>query len=606
MQPKFSVVLIAKNEAKTLPRLVASLKEFQERGGEILVLDTGSTDGTPSVAAHLGCKVHEVGDRFRRTITKEEFDRINELIDVSEGYVAMEGDTFFDYAGARNYIADFASNDMIATPDCDEIFTRFDIDRINEEIEKGADQLEYNFVFSHDAQGNEVIKFMHSKFYNRKKMRWSGVIHEVLVSNENINRVFLDESIIKLEHFQNVETNRDHYLKGLALSVVLEPDNDRHVHYFGRELLYTNRFKSAIKQLEAHIAMDRWPTERSQSMVFLGDANLYIGNRAEAISWYAKAFDLEPNRREPLMKLAELYWKENKPDQVIAYACAALQVRGGNFYANFQPYYENLPHELLYWALWQKGEVFDSKMHFDICLSYQPFNSKYLHDMRWYYTLPKMSFVIPTLGRPEGLKKCIDSIRNLNYPQDRIEIVVVHDGDEDKGIRHEGVVEYFNKERCGVPKSLKLGVQSTTGDWIVYASNDIEFSVDSIMAALKTAMDNKKWFMAFNTGPVSADEGNICEHFMIHRKLLPQIGDEIFDTDFHHVGVDNLLWAKMKKLGQAMRCERAEVRHNHFSKGGEVDEVTKIAWDENRVREDRDLLQRKLAELDQEKINFKG
>ena len=34
-KPKFSVALIARNEEETLPRLVGSLKEFQERGGQI-------------------------------------------------------------------------------------------------------------------------------------------------------------------------------------------------------------------------------------------------------------------------------------------------------------------------------------------------------------------------------------------------------------------------------------------------------------------------------------------------------------------------------------------------------------------------------------------
>ena len=42
----FSVVMIAKNEVKTLPRMFRSLREFQARGGKIVILDTGSTDGT--------------------------------------------------------------------------------------------------------------------------------------------------------------------------------------------------------------------------------------------------------------------------------------------------------------------------------------------------------------------------------------------------------------------------------------------------------------------------------------------------------------------------------------------------------------------------------
>ena len=67
----FSVCLIAKNEEKTLPRMIGSLKEFQSRGGEILLLDTGSTDNTAKVAEELGCIVYKVDDKFKINIVKE-------------------------------------------------------------------------------------------------------------------------------------------------------------------------------------------------------------------------------------------------------------------------------------------------------------------------------------------------------------------------------------------------------------------------------------------------------------------------------------------------------------------------------------------------------
>ena len=40
----------------------------------------------------------------------------------------------FDFAAARNYAADLASNDFISMPDCDEVFTKLDIDRVESEI----------------------------------------------------------------------------------------------------------------------------------------------------------------------------------------------------------------------------------------------------------------------------------------------------------------------------------------------------------------------------------------------------------------------------------------------------------------------------------------
>ena len=121
-KPLFSVCLIARNEEITLPRLVGSLSEFLKRGGKIHVLDTGSTDKTAEVARKLGCNVIEVGGKFRIKIDKELADKVNSKFVVEgEAPVVKEGESLFDFASARNYIAEFADTDVISTPDCDEI-----------------------------------------------------------------------------------------------------------------------------------------------------------------------------------------------------------------------------------------------------------------------------------------------------------------------------------------------------------------------------------------------------------------------------------------------------------------------------------------------------
>lgn len=584
-----------RNESKTLPRLVASLKEFQERGGEIVCLDTGSTDDTPQIARDLGCKVTEVGERFLITVTEEEAKAINEKFVVgNDAPILQAGDRQFDYASARNFAATLASNDMVATPDCDEVYTSLNLDEIIRLITEGNDQLEYNFVFAHDAEGNPLTQFLHCKFYNRQKLKWANIIHEVLTPVPGAEPVKhlapLPESVIKLEHFQNHETNRSHYLRGLAIDCFRNPQSDRNSHYFGRELMYTGRFRSAIKELARHVEMNAWEAEKGQSLIFIGDCEMALGEPNMALLHYQQAADVWGNRREPYMRIAEHYARQNKAHQALAYVTAALSVRGDNYYANYQPYYENIPHEIAYWACWQLGDFNNSKNHFDIAHAYKPFEPKYLHDMRFYYNLPLVTFVIPTLGRPEGLQRCVDSIKALNYPQEKIEIIVEED-----------------EPRLGVPKRVKSMVEKAKGDWIVYASNDIEFTANSLISALKTALDNNKKLIAFNTQGekgVSADEGNICEHFMIHKSMVKKLNGEIFDTEFNHVGVDNLLWAKMKKIGQEMWCKRAVVNHYHFSqKKSQYDNVYDLGWNEPSVIKDRETLERKLAELKQKPFN---
>jgi GT2 family glycosyltransferase len=144
-----------------------------------------------------------------------------------------------------------------------------------------------------------------------------------------------------------------------------------------------------------------------------------------------------------------------------------------------------------------------------------------------------------------------------------------------------------------VPKLLKQGVEESTGDWIVFASNDTEFTPDSINEALLVGDGG---YVAFNTGIVYPDEGNINEHFMIRKDIIKKIG-EVFDTDFWHCGCDNLLWAKMKKLGIFKRADRAIVKHYHWAKtvDRKMDETYTLGW--SHVEEDRALLAKKLKEL---------
>jgi cellulose synthase/poly-beta-1,6-N-acetylglucosamine synthase-like glycosyltransferase len=208
-----------------------------------------------------------------------------------------------------------------------------------------------------------------------------------------------------------------------------------------------------------------------------------------------------------------------------------------------------------------------------------PYTIVYHHYTKsWIPETPKITFVIPTLGREEGLKRCVDSINNLNYSKDKIEIIVKHDSYEN---------------RTGVPKLLKQGVEESTGEWVVFASNDCEFTPDCIREALIVGKDG---YVAFNTGPMYPDEGNANEHFMIRKDIIAKIG-EVFDTDFWHTGCDNLLWAKMKKLGIAKRAEKAILNHYHWTKTSDrtMDKTYSIGW--SHVDEDRALLKKKLAEL---------
>lgn len=180
-KPRFSIVMIAKQEAKTLPKCMASLKEFTDRGGEVILVDTGSTDGTADLARKLGCKVEEKGEAFITVIDEDLAQKINERFVVDgEKNLVEAGNRLFDFASARNYANSLASNNMICTLDADEAYTVFDIDAINKFVEDGFEQGEYQFIFAHDQYGNPAVQFIQSKMFDKRVVEWRGVVHEVL------------------------------------------------------------------------------------------------------------------------------------------------------------------------------------------------------------------------------------------------------------------------------------------------------------------------------------------------------------------------------------------------------------------------------------------
>lgn len=577
---KFSVCLIGKNEEKTLPRALESLALFLKRGGEVCYLDTGSTDKSVKIAKSFGCKTLEVGDMFIDHITEDQEKEINKrFITEGEEPVVKKGDKLFRFGDARNYCAEnLATNDMVAWFDCDEVTSVMDIDKIESFIAQGNDQFEYNFVFAHDQWGGEALKFVQSKFYNKKKLKWTGIIHEVLSGAGR--RRFLDESVYKLEHWQNHETNRGGYLKGLALDCWQHQDQDRQSHYFARELLWNGRPKSAIKEFLRHLTISWWKAERAQSMIFIAEANLMLGNETEAVEWFLKGYEEDGDRREALIKLAEYHFRKRNYRKVCVYCMAALEIPWNGFYAASKQHYENRPHELLAEAKWHLGDRTASKYHFDKALEYTPLSSKLLYEYRYHNYLPKISFLLPTLGRPEGAERCIKSIKELNYPQEQIEILSIED-----------------EPRIGVPKRVKELFEKSTGEYVVYAANDMEFEKDCIIHAYIEMQKNNKMLCAFDDGEmILPDEGNICTHFMIKRDLVEKIGGEIFSTKFNHCGVDNLLWAKAQKLEQGFRSNRAKIKHYHFSTGkSSMDDTYKTGW--AKVDEDREILKKELESL---------
>ena len=127
-----------------------------------------------------------------------------------------------------------ALTDMVIAVDADEYFTTLDLDEVNKLINDGVEQFETHFIFAHDQYGKPAIQFIQSRFYNKKKLQYSGIVHEVLAGSTD-KRMLLPKDIYMLEHEQEKgKSHRTSYLVGLALDCFEHKDKDRQSHYFAR------------------------------------------------------------------------------------------------------------------------------------------------------------------------------------------------------------------------------------------------------------------------------------------------------------------------------------------------------------------------------------
>jgi glycosyltransferase involved in cell wall biosynthesis/tetratricopeptide (TPR) repeat protein len=225
-----------------------------------------------------------------------------------------------------------------------------------------------------------------TRFYDRRKIKWKGIIHETMQHQGELKMTRITKDVAYLEHFQNTETDRTKYLAGLAWACYEEPLNDRNSHYFARELMYRGKYRSAIKEFERHVSMGAWLDERGQSVVYIGCCYEALGENDKALEYWHRANDLMGNRREPLIHLAQYWKRHNSPLRVAAYAAAALQIPNNGFYANRVANYTYEPHELMYWAKGWLGDIPAARQHLMKCLEYHPTEKRFIRDMTYYFS----------------------------------------------------------------------------------------------------------------------------------------------------------------------------------------------------------------------------
>ncbi|MBQ7136660.1 MAG: glycosyltransferase family 2 protein [Bacilli bacterium] len=346
---KICVYAICKNEEKFVDRWVDSMSEADY----IYVLDTGSTDNTVDKLRERGvCVTTDIIDPWR-----------------------------FDVA--RNKSLDLIPKDcdICVCTDLDEVFKSGWREKLEEIWQADTNRLSYNYNWSLDENNNPIVNFYIEKIHSRNDYKWTHPVHEVLtyIGDDTEHKIVTDE--ITVNHYPDREKSRSSYLPLLELSVEEDPNDDRNMHYLGREYMYYGKWNESIDTLIRHLSLPRaiWKDERCASMRFIARCYVNLRRYDEARMWLDKAIEEAPYLRCPYVERALLEYQLSNWQAVEIYCNKALEIKNhAKSYINEPFSWDHTIYDLLSISYFYQERYEDALNNVTIALQMKPDDSRML------------------------------------------------------------------------------------------------------------------------------------------------------------------------------------------------------------------------------------
>ncbi len=351
---KVCVYAISKNEEKFVNRWVNSMKEADE----IYVLDTGSTDKTKKKLKKLGVHVKQ------KKINPWRFD-----IARNESLKLVPKDT-----------------DICVCTDLDEVFESGWRQKLEEVWQKNiTTRLSYNYNWSLDENNQPKVSFYIEKIHDRNNYIWTHPVHEVLtyIGKKTENKITTND--ITLNHYPDSQKSRSSYLPLLELSVKEDPEDDRNMHYLGREYMYYGKWNEAIDTLIKHLSLPNaiWKDERCASMRFIARCYKNLNRTEEARMWLDKAILEAPYLRDPYMERALLEYQLENWKEVEKFCLLALQIKEHpKTYINEVFSWDETVYDLLSISCYYQNKKSEAIEYVKLAIEMNPHNQRLLNNLK--------------------------------------------------------------------------------------------------------------------------------------------------------------------------------------------------------------------------------
>jgi len=279
---KICVYAICKNELKFVNKWLDNMSEADY----IVVLDTGSTDGTYE-------KLKEDKRVFK--VEQKIYDS-------------------FRFDVARNDSMKLIPEDanILVCTDFDELFNKGWADLVRNNWKANTTRCFYDYAWSHNELGEPRDMFRYDKIHDRTYY-WKFPVHEVLIKDDIENEIAINlQKQILLEHFQDLNKPRKFYFELLELSCKENPEDSHTRMLLAREYVLKKDNKKAIDEFLNVLKMP--DIDKPNKRLVLLNSLLQLAfiyeeekNFDEAI-WYCQEFIKEDSTyREPYFLMGEMY-----------------------------------------------------------------------------------------------------------------------------------------------------------------------------------------------------------------------------------------------------------------------------------------------------------
>lgn len=349
--PVFSLCMIVKNEEKVLARCLESVHDVFD---EIIICDTGSTDGTKEIACHFTDKIFDFA-------------------------------WCDDFSKARNFAFSKSSGEYNMWLDADDILTeksRRKLLEFKENMSSDIDVVMMPYCTAFDENGRPTFSFYRERIVkNNGRFLFGGRVHEAVPISGNV--IYSDIEV----HHKSVKQgygkrNLLIYEKQIESGEMLTP---RDKFYYGRELYYHKKYNKCREILADFIGGDGWTENKIEACKILAYSYLAEGRTDRAVSVLTDSFLYDSPRAEICCELGYIFINKEMYDCAVFWFKTALDCEkntNGAFVS--EDCYGFIPAIELAVCYDKLGDSRTAEYYNELAGTFKPDDSSYLYNKQYF------------------------------------------------------------------------------------------------------------------------------------------------------------------------------------------------------------------------------